>query len=129
MPPFNDGYNFQMIEKVKSIVALAQSCSAASVGTPACEDFWFWTAAIIAVIGIAGLGFMFAMVLGRCVRVRARRATALWEAEMRRQDEVAPELRMQHVAWKGDAAPEQDEREVAEQIRQALRNRKINGSD
>jgi hypothetical protein len=60
-------------------------------------------------------------------RSRANRAKALWEAEMRQQDEIAPELRMQHVAWKGDATTEQDEHAVAAQIRQALQDRKLNG--
>ncbi|MEQ1515891.1 MAG: hypothetical protein ABL931_05315 [Usitatibacteraceae bacterium] len=43
---------------------------------------------------------------------------------MLREDELAPELRMQREVWKGDMAIEQDEKVIAEQIRHALQNRK-----
>ena len=96
----------------------------ASAGSPPCDRFWLVTGAAITLIVVA----IVMMIYLRHI-ARSRRAIALWDAEMQHQDEIAPELRMQHAAWKGDAASEIDEREVAEQIRRALQNRKLNGSD
>ena len=118
------GYNFRMIETAKSALGLGQYCMTASAVSPPCDRFWLVTGAAIALIVVATV-----MTIYLRHRARSRRAIALWDAEMRHQDEVAPELRMQHAAWKGDAAPEMDEREVAEQIRRALQNRKLNGRD
>ena len=118
------GYNFRMIATAKSALGLGQYCMTASAVSPPCDRFWLLTGAAIALIAVA-----IVMTIYLRHRTRSRRAIALWDAEMRHQDEVAPELRIQYAAWKGDAAPEMDEREVAEQIRRALQNRKLNGRD
>ncbi len=116
-----------MIEKAKSFVAMAQNCAAASVGSPVCDRFWSMTGVVAATIIAIILVTTLAMFLRS--KARSRKAIALWEADMRREDEVAPELRIQHASWKGDAVAELDEKAMAAQIKQALQNRKINGRE
>ena len=116
-----------MFEKAKSIVALAEYCAANSSPTSACDQLarvsWFAVAVFVASIVLIGLVLLFRRT------GRAKRSKVLWTEYLRQQDELAPELRMQHVAWKGDpfAVPEGDHAKLREQIRQGLLDRKING--
>ena len=116
-----------MIEKAKAVTALAEYCLAKGSGTYACDDFWRMSWFVAAIVIAAMILVVIVIALRR--NARFRRSQALWLEHLRQQDEVAPELRMQHVSWKGDAysAADKDEAELAEQIRQGLRNRKLNG--
>lgn len=113
-----------MIEKAKSIVALAQHCTAGG-DSLRCGPFWYAAGALVlAIIALASLTWI-AVLLRQ--RARSRRTNELWEAEMQRREEVAPELRIQHEKWKGDAGVEQDEKAMADQIRAALQSRRTSG--
>jgi flagellar biosynthesis/type III secretory pathway M-ring protein FliF/YscJ len=117
-----------MIEKAKVAVALAQYCVPKGFGSPVCVEFWRVSSIITMVIA----AIAFAMIVWLMLRnaARARKSRLLWEEHMRREDEVAPELRMQFVSWKGDKslAAGVDEATLAAQISKELKKRKLNGS-
>ncbi len=117
-----------MWERIKIYFAMGETCVKEAWSFAPCREFW----ALSAFVAVSVVMTVVMLVLfARRWRIHAmRRATKKLTLEyLESQQQVADDMTMQRVKWKGDniIAPEQDQAHMTADIREALRTRKLNG--
>ena len=125
--PYEPTANLSRMEKIKSYIGNVQYCAQFDFSGAACREV------AIPLLGAAAVfAFILLFILYRLIRAQlmARRMRTLetirrWE----RENLIAEPEVMASARWKGDAttATTRDERELAQEIRDALKQRKIDG--
>jgi hypothetical protein len=117
-----------MWEKIKIFFAMGETCVGEAWSFATCREFWALSAFVAVSVVMAVLMLI---LFTRRWRLNAmRRATKKLTLEyLESQKQVADDMTMQRLKWKGDSlvAPEQDQAHLTADIRDALRSRKLNG--
>jgi len=114
------------MDKLSNFFTMASYCVPKGFSSALCDDFWAKSIAgglVLAAIVVGAILFL----ITRKVLRRNKQKQARAE-QLRREFEVAPELRMQHAQWKGDGSHSDiSEAELAQKIKAGLQEKKLLG--
>ena len=114
------------MDNLSNFFTMAQYCVPKGFSSALCDDFWAKSIAAGLVLGGIDLGSLLFFITRKVLR-RNKQKQGRAE-QLRREFEVAPELRMQHAQWKGNALnADVSEAELAQKIKAGLQEKKLLG--